>query len=86
MMARPVVATATTGASELIRDGDTGWLARVGDPGDLAEKIERVLRDPEGARKMGLRGRDWAMANLHVDVVFQKYLDLYRKLVLARRL
>jgi glycosyltransferase involved in cell wall biosynthesis len=85
MMARPVVATATTGAAELIRDGETGWLARIGDPEDLAEKIARVLEDPEGARAMGLRARDWARANLHVDVVFEKYLDLYRRLTVPRR-
>ncbi len=85
MMARPVVATASTGAAELIRDGDTGLLAKVGDPQDLAEKIARVLDDPEAARAMGRRAHAWAMENLHVDVVFQKYLDLYRRLLEARR-
>lgn len=81
MMAMPVVATATTGASELIRDGETGLLARVGDPQDLADKIARVLADPEGALAMGRRARAWALENLQVDVVFGKYLDLYRRLL-----
>ncbi len=80
MMGLPVVATATTGASELIRDGDTGFLARVGDPEDLAAKIAQALGDPEGAREMGRRARAWALENLHVDIVFAKYLDLYRRL------
>jgi len=86
MMARPVVATATTGSAELIRDGETGLLVKVGDPDDLAEKIARVLEDSEEARRMGERAHAWAMENLHVDVVFGKYLDLYRKVLAARRL
>jgi glycosyltransferase involved in cell wall biosynthesis len=85
MMGRPVVATATTGAAELIRDGDTGWLARTGDPEDLADKIARVIADPEGGREMGRRARAWALATLHVDVVFQQYLDLYKKLLAQGR-
>lgn len=81
MMARPVVATATTGASELIEDGRTGLLSPIGDPRALADRISRLLADPEEARQMGLRGRAWARENLHVDVVFSKYLALYRKLL-----
>lgn len=85
MMARPVVATASTGSCELIRDRETGLLAKVGDPRDLAEKIAYVLENPEEARRMGERARAWAMENLRVDVVFGKYLDLYRNALGARR-
>ncbi len=81
MMARPVVATATSGAGELVRDGETGLLARVGDPEDLAAKIARALEDPEGARRMGERARAWALENLAMDVVFAKYLDLYQRVL-----
>lgn len=80
MMGLPVVATASTGASELIRDGETGLLARLGDPRDLADKIARVLDDPEAAREMGRRAHAWALENLRLDVIFGKYLDLYRRL------
>jgi glycosyltransferase involved in cell wall biosynthesis len=85
MMARPVVATATTGSSELIRDGETGLLAKVGDPDDLAGKIARVLEHPDEARRMGERAHAWALENLHVDVVFGKYLDRYRETLAAGR-
>ncbi len=83
MMGRMIVATATTGASELIRDGETGLLARVGDPQDLAGKIAQALSDPERSRETGARAREWALANLRVDVVFQKYMDLYKRLIEA---
>lgn len=85
MMGRPVVATATTGARELIREGETGLLARVGDPADLAEKIARLLQDPGSARAMGLRAHAWATRNLHTDVVFGKYLALYDSLTPSTR-
>lgn len=85
MMARAVVATATSGAAELVRDGETGLLARVGDPEDLASKIARVLEDPDGARRMGERARAWALEHLAMDVVFGKYLEWYRKVLAAKR-
>ncbi|MFQ5457269.1 MAG: glycosyltransferase [Myxococcota bacterium] len=81
MMGRMIVATATTGASELIRHGETGLLAGVGDPGDLAGKIAQALADPEKSRATGRRAREWALANLHVDVVFRQYLELYERLL-----
>jgi glycosyltransferase involved in cell wall biosynthesis len=81
MMGRMIVATATTGASELLRDGETGYLTRVGDAPQLADRIAQALADPGKSREMGLRAREWALANLHVDVVFQKYLDLYKRLI-----
>jgi glycosyltransferase involved in cell wall biosynthesis len=42
----PVAAFATGGAPDLIRTGETGYLARYKDSGDLAEGILGMLRAP----------------------------------------
>lgn len=49
---RPVVATGAGPAFTLISDGETGLLAPKKDPVALAEKIIRLLGDPELARRL----------------------------------
>lgn len=54
--ARPVVAT---GSSPFyVREGETGFLVPPRDPVVMAERIERLLRDPDLRGAMGERGRD----------------------------
>lgn len=53
----PTVASNTGGIPEIIRPGETGQLARPGDPADLASKISGLLRAPELGRAMAARGR-----------------------------
>jgi glycosyltransferase involved in cell wall biosynthesis len=52
----PVVATAIGGATEIVRDGETGLVVPPRDPGLLAEAILALLRDPERASEMGRLG------------------------------
>ncbi len=55
--AKPVVATRSGGSPELIGDGVTGLLFEPGNQGDLAGKLEGLINDAEGAKKMGASGR-----------------------------
>ncbi|MBP6701967.1 MAG: glycosyltransferase [Vicinamibacteria bacterium] len=57
-MACPLVATRVGGMVDVVRHEVTGRLAEPRDPEDLARQISAMLRDPQGAREMGLRGRD----------------------------
>jgi L-malate glycosyltransferase len=54
---RPVVATSGGGVREIVRPGDTGFLAECGDIDGLAADIETLLGDPALAARMGLAGR-----------------------------
>lgn len=54
---KPVVSTATTGAKEIIIDGDNGYLVPIGDHQAIADKIIYLLSNPDVAQKMGERGR-----------------------------
>ena len=53
----PIVATAVGGIGDLVRDGETGLVAREGDAGDLAAKLEAVLTDPAAALDRSSRAR-----------------------------
>jgi N,N'-diacetylbacillosaminyl-diphospho-undecaprenol alpha-1,3-N-acetylgalactosaminyltransferase len=54
---KPVVATDTTGAKEIIKDGYNGFLVPVGDAEQLTEKILYLLDYSDKAKEMGENGR-----------------------------
>ena len=49
----PVLATDTGANPELIKEGETGWLFREGDPEDLARKMEDILKHKSCIRMLG---------------------------------
>lgn len=51
----PVVATAAGGIPEIVRHEDNGLLVPPREPELLAEAMDRLLRDPEGARRLAER-------------------------------
>ena len=55
---KPVVATNTDGAREVVEDGKTGILTPIGHPKLLAETISALLNQPERMADMGRRGRE----------------------------
>lgn len=65
----PVVTTPVSGIPELVRDGDTGYLARPDDPASLADALARALGDPAALRAVGERGRAEVHARLDVDAL-----------------
>ena len=54
---RPVVASDVSGLRSVIRDEVSGYLIDGHDPAAYAERIGRLLNDPEVAQQMGRRGR-----------------------------
>ena len=52
----PVVSTMVSGVPELVRNGETGRTVPANDAEALADAIETVLNDPEGARRMAEKG------------------------------
>lgn len=54
----PVVSTSVGGISELVRDGETGFLIEPGNSADLAKALTNLLNDRERCRSMGNRARE----------------------------
>jgi glycosyltransferase involved in cell wall biosynthesis len=54
----PVVATRWRGVPSVVADGESGLLVPVRDPAALADALQRVIEDPELARRLGRRGRE----------------------------
>ena len=80
-MARPLIATDAVGCRDVVDDGSNGYLVRVADSGDLAEKCARfaALSVDEQSR-MGLASRRKAEHDFDEQIVFAKYLACLRAL------
>jgi colanic acid/amylovoran biosynthesis glycosyltransferase len=64
-MRLPVVSTRITGVPELIEHGRTGLLVAPGRPDELADALQRLLRDPALARELGRNGREKVIAEFN---------------------
>ncbi|HLI27379.1 MAG TPA: glycosyltransferase family 4 protein [Chloroflexota bacterium] len=78
--ARPVVAFDIGAIREWLRDGQTGLLARPGDVGDLAAKLDYLLQHPAEARRLGQAGRQVWEERFHPRHHLAALLRLYRTL------
>jgi glycosyltransferase involved in cell wall biosynthesis len=82
--ARAIVATDLPGCRRVVRHGDTGLLVRAGDPEQLADAIETLVRDAALRSRMGAAGRRRTAALFDESVIATKYLALYDRLRVAR--
>ena len=65
--ARPAVCSAVGGIPEVIEDGETGYLVPPKDPQQLADRLLKLLRDPQTARRMGRAARARVEAEFDLD-------------------
>jgi peptidoglycan/xylan/chitin deacetylase (PgdA/CDA1 family) len=77
----PCVATRVGGNAEAIEEGQSGFLVEAEDPKAAAERILRMLRDPESSRRMGEAGRQIIESRFTVGVMVQNLVDLYEHLL-----
>jgi D-inositol-3-phosphate glycosyltransferase len=57
---RPVIASEVGGLAYVVRDGETGFHAREGDPVELATTIARLLQDDATRERLGRQATAWA--------------------------
>ncbi|MBM3973452.1 MAG: glycosyltransferase family 4 protein [Planctomycetes bacterium] len=71
----PVVTTPISGIPELVRDGETGYLAAAGDASALADALARALDNPAAARAVGAAGRAEVHRALDIDILARQLAD-----------
>jgi glycosyltransferase involved in cell wall biosynthesis len=76
----PVVGFDTGGIPDMVRPGETGYLARVGDAADLADKIRRLLREPERWPEFGRNCRAAVLRDFSIEALAGRYAALYQTL------
>ena len=80
-LGRPVVATNDGGTAEVVRQGETGLLVDDRTPDALAACILALLRDPDGARRMGEAGRRLVQERFSAERMVTEYEALYASLL-----
>lgn len=75
----PLIATDTGGTKELIEEGRNGFIVRMKDAGDLADKIEILFKDNELKKRMGEESRKKAEM-MSWEKVAREYAEIYYKI------
>jgi glycosyltransferase involved in cell wall biosynthesis len=77
----PVVCTRTGGNTELIENGETGFIVEVGDYANLAEKISLLLSDRVMARRMGSNAAKAVKELCDMKKMVSRHSDIYKSLI-----
>lgn len=75
-MELPIVTSNNRGCKEVVQNISTGFLCRLHDPFDLADKMEKILNLAAGERqRMGQQGRALVIKKFSIDKVIAEYND-----------
>jgi len=77
----PVAATAGGGLPELVRAGETGLLAPVGDAPALADAINSLLENPGLAKEFSSKARKRVEAEFSVARMVEQYQTVYEEIL-----
>lgn len=85
-MQKPIVTTDTTGCREIVEDGVNGYLCRVRDSIDLANKMEKMyLLSDEERLNMGKKGREKVIREFDKQIVLNAYLTTIAEILSSPR-
>ncbi len=77
----PIVATRMPGCTDVIRDGESGFLVPPGAPDALADRILGMLHDRAAARAMGGRAAALVRREFGLELITARYARIYAELL-----
>jgi glycosyltransferase involved in cell wall biosynthesis len=78
---KPVVVTDGGGSSELVTEGETGFLVPASNPTAVAEKIGALLDEPDKACKMGTAGRRRLKEGFSLEQLVGNTVKMYKSVL-----
>ncbi|WP_028867365.1 glycosyltransferase family 4 protein [Psychromonas arctica] len=78
----PVVTSNRCGMPYMVKNGETGFLINPFDEKDIAAKCERILTNPELAKKMQEKSRQLALDLYHSDQVAARTVAVYHEILI----
>jgi glycosyltransferase involved in cell wall biosynthesis len=76
----PVIASNVGGLPEVVKDGETGFLTKPGDAGEIESKLDKLYEDADLRRIMGKAGREFVLNNYRWEESCRKMEVVYKKL------
>jgi glycosyltransferase involved in cell wall biosynthesis len=73
----PVIASAVGGLSELVQNGETGWLVPPAAPVDLAQRLSQLIHDSRKREAMGIAGRKRASDCFSIPQMVDQTVAVY---------
>jgi glycosyltransferase involved in cell wall biosynthesis len=75
-MELPIITSNNRGCREVVLNNSSGFLCRLHDPFDLADKMERMINlSAEERQRMGQHGRALVYKKFSIDKVIAEYTD-----------
>ncbi|HEY6349368.1 MAG TPA: glycosyltransferase [Candidatus Angelobacter sp.] len=81
----PCVVTNVGGNSEVVKQGETGFLVTSEDFQDLAARLTHLLDDPSLATEMGVRGEEVVHSRFTVQAMMEELVQVYQDLLEQKR-
>ena len=81
----PVIASRVGGITDIVADGESGILVPPGDTVALAAAIDRMLADPDLARRYGAAGRTRLTRDFSWDAITRRWDAVYRSVAGLKR-
>ena len=75
----PVVAARSRGASEAVRENETGLLVPPDDPAELTQALARLLCDDDLCQRLGRAGRRWVERDMNWDRVGRQFISIIER-------
>ena len=82
---KPIVATKVGGVSEVVANGETGFLVPPKEPDKIAEMTITILRNLELAKKFGEAGRRRAKEKFSLNRMVNEYQNVYEECLANKR-
>lgn len=77
----PVVSTRTGAAAEIIQDGVNGLLVDAGSSEQIRDAIIRIVSDEDFAQRIGIEARATIASTYAIEIVAERYRELYQSLI-----
>jgi glycosyltransferase involved in cell wall biosynthesis len=75
------VATDISGSEDLIENNINGILVPVDNVEELTKAIIYLLKNPEKARKMGMRARNTIVRRCDINYIADQYINIYKTIL-----
>lgn len=85
LMKKTIISTDVGGLSKLIEQDENGYLVKVGDEKDLANKIEKLSTDKNKIKEMGENLFKKVEENYSSDTMAKEHIKIYEKIIDSRR-
>ena len=75
--AKPVIAARSGAVTEIIKDGETGYIVPLGDRQSFADRIMKLYREPSLRDELGRKGYEQVIKQFSAQAYVDKVVDIY---------